>query len=99
MDESDGTRIGMNYTETPEMNVYMKDKKVDMIWMQTPQGTMYPPFAIPSDKRYLAGFAWFDYIRPMNKDDIFGWRAKNKDQELKKTERKFVPRQKLEDIK
>lgn len=47
MDESDGTRIGMNYTETPEMNVYMKDKKVDMIWMQTPQGTMYPPFAIP----------------------------------------------------
>lgn len=99
MDESDGTRIGMNYTETPEMNVYMKDKKVDMIWMQTPQGTMYPPFAIPDDKRYLSGFAWFDYIRPKNKDDIFGWRAKKADQVLKKTERKIVPKQKLDDIK
>ena len=98
MDESDGSRIGMNYTETPELNMYMRNKKVHKIWMQAPTGTMYPPFAIPPDKQYLSGFAWFDYIRPKNKDDIFEWRAKSKDKELKKTEKRVVPKQRLEDV-
>lgn len=99
MEESDGTRIGMNYTETPEMNIFMKNKKVDKVWMQTPSGTMYPPFAIPDDKRYLPSFAWFDYIRPKNKDDIFGWKSKKEDQMLKKTEKKHVPKQSLDNLK
>ena len=99
MEESDGARIGMNYTETPEMNIFMKNKKVDKVWMQTPSGTMYPPFAIPDDKRYLTSFAWFDYIRPKNKDDIFGWKSKKEDQMLKKTEKKHVPKQSLDNLK
>jgi hypothetical protein len=66
--------------------------------MSTPSGVMYPPFAIPEDKRYLTGFAWFDYIRPKDKDDIFGWRSKKKEQELKKTERRVVPKQHLENL-
>lgn len=98
MDESDGSRIGMNYTETPEMHIFMKDKKVDKVWMQTPTGTMYPAFAIPSDKRYLPTFAWFDYIRPKDKDDIFEWKSKKADQMLKKTEKKIVPRQSLDNV-
>lgn len=98
MDEDDGARIGMNYTETPELNIYMVDKKVSKIWMSTPSGVMYPPFAIPEDKRYLAGFAWFDYIRPKDKDDLFDWRNKKKEQELKKTEKKVVPRQNLDEL-
>ncbi|MBQ6965969.1 MAG: hypothetical protein IJP82_09845 [Bacteroidaceae bacterium] len=98
MVESDGNRIGMNYTETPEMNLYMENKKVHKIWMSTPSGTMYPPFAIPEDKRYLAGFGWFDYIRPKDKDDIFDWKEKPKGQVLQKTEQKFVPKQRLEDL-
>ncbi len=98
MEEDDGARIGMNYTETPELNVYMKDKKVEKIWMSTSNGVMYPPFAIPEEKRYLNGFAWFDYIRPKSKDDIFDWRSKKKEQELKKSEKKVVPKQKLKDL-
>ena len=98
MDEDDGGRIGLNYTETPELNLYMKDKKVHKIWMSTANGVMYPPFAIPDDKRYLPGFAWFDYIRPKDKDDIFDWRDKNKEQVLQKTEKKVVPKQKLDDL-
>ena len=98
MDEDDGSRIGMNYTETPEMNVFMKNKKVDKIWMSTANGVMYPPFAIPDEKRYLSGFAWFDYIRPKDKDDIFEWRSKKKEQVLQKTEKKVVPKQKLENL-
>lgn len=99
MEESDGYRIGMNYTETPELNLFMKNKKVDKIWMSTPSGIMYPPFAIPSDKRYLSGFAWFDNIRPKDKADIFEWRSKSEDQMLKKTEKKVVPKQRLKDLK
>ena len=98
MDEDDGGRIGLNYTETPELNLYMKDKKVHKIWMSTANGVMYPPFAIPDDKRYLPGFAWFDYIRPKDKDDIFDWRDKKKEQVLQKTEKKVVPKQKLDDL-
>ena len=98
LEESDGARIGMNYTETPEMNIYMKEKKVDKIWMSTASGVMYPPFAIPEDRRYLAGFAWFDYIRPKDKDDIFDWRAKHKEQKLKKTEKDSITKQKLENL-
>ena len=29
---------------------------------------------IPPNRLYLSNFAWFDYIRPLNKDDIFVWR-------------------------
>ena len=98
MEEDDGSRIGMKYTETPELNLYMKEKKVNKIWMSTPSGVMYPPFAILEDRRYLTGFAWFDYIRPKDKDDIFGWRSKKKEQELKKTEKRVVPKQHLENL-
>lgn len=99
MDESDGTRIGLNYTETSELRMYMRDKKLYKIWMPAHNSVMYPPFAIPSDIRYLKGFAWFDYIRPKNKDDIFDWKAKAADTVLKKTERKPVPLQKLDKLK
>ena len=98
MDEDDGSRIGLNYTETPELSLFMKDKKVHKIWMSTANGVMYPPFAIPEDKRYLSGFAWFDYIRPKDKDDIFEWRSKKKEQVLQKTEKKVVPKQKLDHL-
>lgn len=98
MEEDDGARIGMNYTETSELDLFMLDKKVDKIWMAASTGVMYPPFSIPTEKRYLKGFAWFDYIRPKNKDDIFEWRAKKKEQELQKTVRKVVPKQNLNDL-
>jgi hypothetical protein len=88
----------MNYTETPDLSLYMVNKKVSKVWMLTPTGVMYPPFAIPEDRRYLAGFAWFDYIRPKNKDDIFGWRTKKEEQMLKKTEKKVVPKQNLDEL-
>nr|MCR5313254.1 hypothetical protein [Bacteroidaceae bacterium] len=97
--EDDGTRIGMDYNETSKAIVYMENKKVSKIWMAGSTGTIYPPIEIPKDKRYLSRFAWFDYIRPADKNDIFGWKAKNKNQILKKSETKAVPLQHLDDIK
>ena len=42
---------------------------------------------IPPDKSRLPSFAWFDYVRPLSKEDIFNWRGKHADQVLKKTDR------------
>ena len=77
----------------------MKEKKVDKIWMPAATGTVYPELMIPTEKRYLQNFAWFDYIRPLDKHDIFLWRAKDEKNVLKKTEPRKVPLQKLDNLK
>ena len=46
---------------------------------------------LPQDKMKLENFAWFDYIRPLNKQDIFNWRGKKAGQELKKSARGTAP--------
>jgi len=99
MNEEDGNRIGMNYSESTELILYMKNKKVEKIWMPAATGTVYPELMIPADKRYLQNFAWFDYIRPVDRYDIFEWRSKQAKNILKKTEKKVVPLQKLDDLK
>ena len=99
IDEDDGTRIGMNYTETTELKMFLENKKVKKVWMPAATGTMYPPLKIPESKRYLPAFAWFDYIRPKDKDDVFVWRDKDEKNMLVKTVQKKMPIQKLEDIK
>lgn len=99
MNEDDGNRIGMNYSESTELIIYMKDKKVQKIWMPAATGTVYPELMIPAEKRYLSRFAWFDYIRPTDRYDIFQWRSKSDKNVLKKTERRKVPLQKLSKLK
>lgn len=39
-------------------------------------GTLYPMNQIPPDKMKLPTFSWFDYVRPLSKEDIFNWRGK-----------------------
>ena len=53
------------------------------IWMPKAEGTLYPMSQIPPDKKRLDGFAWFDYVRPLSKEDIFVWRGKKEGTELK----------------
>lgn len=75
-DDADSTLIGLNYTETSEMRIYMQDGKMHKIWMPKAEGTLYPMSQIPPDKKQLPGYAWYDYIRPLSKHDIFEWRPK-----------------------
>ena len=60
----------------------MKDRKMEKIWMPASTGVIYPIVMIPPNRLYLSNFAWFDYIRPLNKDDIFVWRPKKSGTEL-----------------
>jgi lipopolysaccharide export system protein LptA len=95
IDESDSSMIGLNYTETPLMKMFLENRKMKKIWMEKPVGTLYPMTQIPPSKYFLPRYAWFDYIRPRNKEDIFNWRPKNAGQELKEIKRREAPIQKL----
>lgn len=88
----------MNHTETTLLKIFMVDKKVDHIWMPAATGTMYPIPLIPADMLYLENFAWFDYVRPKDKDDIFVWIPKKEGLELKKSVQRKAPKQKLSDV-
>ena len=91
IDDADSVFIAQDYTESPLMKMYFKDRKMSRIWVEKPVGVMYPMTQIPPDRRFLSNFAWFDYIRPLNKEDIFVWRGKKKDQELKPEKRREAP--------
>ncbi len=97
--DDDSLMIGMNHTESSEMRMWLTDRKVDKIWMPAATGTMYPLFLIPPKSLYLENFVWFDYVRPLNKDDIFHWRPKKAGTELKESVRHEPPKQRLRDIK
>lgn len=96
VDDADSTIIGLNYLETDTMKMYLTaDKKLDHIWTCRAEGTMYPISQIPPDKYKLPNFAWFDFIRPKNKDDIFLWRGKGNDAVLKEEKRRDPPKRKI----
>ena len=95
IDDKDSSIIGLNYTETSQMKMWLKNRKMQKIWMPEATGTLYPLTQIPPGKRTLPTFAWFDNIRPVNKDDIFIWKSKGKSAELKPTTRHEAPLQHL----
>lgn len=97
--DEDSIMVELNHTETSLLKMYVKEKKVDHIWMPAATGIMYPIPLIPENMYYLQNFAWFDYIRPRDKNDLFEWRPKQAGTELKESVRHSAPKQKLSDIK
>ena len=77
------------------MRMFMEKQKLKRIWTPKSQGVVYPMTQIPPAKRKLEGFAWFDYVRPLSKEDIFNWRGKKAGTELKPQKRREVPKPKL----
>ena len=92
VDNADSSLVGLNYTETIELRMFMEDRKMKKIWMPKAEGTLYPMSQIPPEKKHLPGFAWFDYIRPLSKHDIFVWRGKKEGTALKPTRPKNYPK-------
>ena len=90
--EKDSTLMGMNVSESSELNVYLQNSQMKKIVIKPKTtGTIYPMDQLPPDKMKLDNFAWFDYIRPLNKQDIFNWRGKKAGQEMKKSTRGEAP--------
>ena len=90
--DSDSTYIGMNTTTSGRIIAYMKDRKVERVVVpKDSKGVFYPMSQRPEEKRFLDSFAWFDYVRPLSKWDIFNWRGKGGDKELKVIKKETVP--------
>ena len=98
IDDSDSTIIGLNYTETTKMRMFLENRKMKKIWMPTATGTLYPLPQVPPGKFFLQNYAWFDYIRPLDKDDIFNWRPKKGGSEIKPEKRRSAPLQHLKPL-
>ncbi|NCC10491.1 MAG: hypothetical protein EOM31_08305 [Bacteroidia bacterium] len=102
-EEKDSAMIGFNSGEGSLMHLFLKDKKMIKAKMiGKSNGTLYPMTQIPTDKMKLPTFAWFDYIRPLNKEDIFNWRGKKAGEALRPstTRRpKDIDKRKLIDMK
>ena len=87
VNESDSTYEGLVRMETSKMRMIMEKKKLVSIWTPKATGVMYPMSQIPPEKKFLEGFYWFDYVRPLSKDDIFEWRPKKPGTEIKSMKR------------
>lgn len=95
-DDKDSSLIGLNYLETDTMRMYLnKERQLEKIWTCRFQSTLYPMAQIPPGKQQLPNYAWFDYIRPIDKDDILKWRGKASGQQLKEMKRQTAPLKKL----
>lgn len=95
IEEKDSSLIGLSFTEGGFLRMELKERQLERgSFIGKASGTMYPMDQIPPDKYKLPSFAWFDYVRPRNKYDIFEWRGKKAGQTLKKSDRGpvFSPR-------
>ena len=91
IDEVDSSLILLNHQETSLAKMFFENRKMKRAWTNKSSGTMYPMTQIPPDKYFLPGYNWFDYIRPLDKNDIFNWRPKKEGTELKEQKRRLPP--------
>lgn len=90
--EADSSLMGMNVSETSELNIFLENRKMKKMLMKPKtNGVFYPMDQLPKGKTRLENFVWFDYVRPVNKEDIFNWRGKKAGHELKKNIRGTAP--------
>lgn len=71
-EEKDGTLIGMNHSQSSYLSITIKEKKMEKLklWPKV-TGRMTPLSQIKPAEATLKDFEWYDYMRPLNKDDIF----------------------------
>ena len=100
IDESDSTFVGMNTTTAGRAIAYLNKGQVEkLVIPKEAKGVFYPMGQRPADKRFLDNFAWFGHVRPVSKEDIFIWRGKGEEMQLKAIRRDKIPLPTLERFK
>lgn len=88
VEEQDSSLIMHNYTEGSFLRMLLKNRKMEQgTFIGKTTGVATPLDQIPADKFRLKSFAWFDYIRPLDKADIFNYRGKKEGEKLQKIDR------------
>jgi lipopolysaccharide export system protein LptA len=63
---------GVNRAECSNMEIYVKESKVNRIkMMEKPEATFYPIKELQPNELILKGFTWQEVRRPIKKEDIF----------------------------
>ncbi len=93
--ERDSTILYQNYTETTKLRMYMENRKMKRLWAPASKGCFYVVGLAPEERTFLSNFAWFDYIRPRDKYDLYEWRPKKSGTELRPSVRHEAPLQHL----
>lgn len=95
--EEDSTFLYLNSIEATKFRAYLSDQHLERFKAYPKaDGVLYPIGMAPPDKNRLPGFAWFDWIRPRDKYDLFVWRSKGDGNQLKSVPRRQAPMQTLE---
>lgn len=71
-EEKDKSMMGLNHTESSYLSMDFNNKKIERIkiW-PNPTGSITPLPDITSDKSLLPNFEWYNYLRPIDKEDVF----------------------------
>jgi len=64
--------IGVNFIDCKNMDIYLKDNKLDKIWFyEKPKGKIHPPLTLDPSETLLNNFKWEEKNRPLKKEDIY----------------------------
>jgi len=86
--DKDSTYVGLNTMQTDTLRMYLTDeRKLQKIWVSAPIGTLYPITQVPPGIDKLSSFAWYDFMRPLNKYDLLR-RVRKEDGDAQKPKRK-----------
>lgn len=100
IDDSDSTFVGMNTTTAGRLVAYLEEGQVSKLFVpKEAKGVLYPMGQRPPEECFLDNFAWFGNLRPLSKEDIFEWRGKGGDMQLKVIRRDNIPLPTLERFK
>jgi hypothetical protein len=70
--EEDTSLVGINYSVTSEMTVFLEDNKVKIITLyNNPDGKIYPDNELSKEDKILKDFRWLKRYRPLAVSDIF----------------------------
>jgi hypothetical protein len=70
--------IGINFIDCSDMEIYMKNNKVDKVWFfDKPKGKIHPPLSMEASATLLPYFKWDIQYRPFNKEEIFIWKRES----------------------
>ena len=90
--DNDSTFVGMNTTEAGKAIAFVVEGEMNKVVVPNEsKGVFYPMGQRPVEKRFLENFAWFDYVRPKDKEDIYNWRGKEAGLSLKVFRRDNIP--------
>jgi len=75
--ENDGAKIGLNDSKSSFLTILLKDGKFDRLNIGTNAIANLTPLPdLKPEQKTLKDFVWYDYLRPLDKDDIFRVRKK-----------------------